>query len=72
MSSFNPQKLNSGGPEFALTLIDKRTGLKVFDERKFDEPLLFVDYAADIVQKQLELRLFKSAVRLTFTDKPLR
>jgi hypothetical protein len=70
MSSFKPQKPNSGGLEFGLTLIDKRSGQIVFDQRNFDEQLLFVEYAADVVQKQLELRLFKSVLRLTFTDKP--
>jgi hypothetical protein len=71
MSSFNPPRPNSGSLEFGLTLIDKRTGQKILDERKFEEPLLFVEYAADVVQKQLELRFVKSVRRLTFTDKPL-
>jgi outer membrane protein assembly factor BamB len=71
MSSFTPLRPNGQGQESGLTIIDKRNGQVVFDDRKFDEPLLFIDYGIDIEQKQLELRLFKSTLRLTFTDKPL-
>jgi outer membrane protein assembly factor BamB len=55
---------------FALTCLDKRNGRLIYDKRDFDEHLLFVEYAADIEQKQLDLRLFRSVLRLTFTDKP--
>src|SRR5262245_18712430 len=71
MSSFNPLKPNGQGQEFGLTILDKRNGQVIFDDRKFDEPLLFIDYGVDVEQKQLELRLFKSTLRLTFTDKSL-
>jgi hypothetical protein len=55
---------------YALTCLDKRNGRLIYDNREFDEHLLFVEYAADIEQKQLDLRLFRSVLRLTFTDKP--
>src|SRR5262249_55464526 len=57
MSSFTPLRPNGQGQEFGLTILDKRNGQVVFDDRKFDEPLLFIDYGIDIEQKQLELRL---------------
>jgi hypothetical protein len=73
VSCFNLPRPAGQGLEqhFGLTCLDKRTGRVAFDDRKFDEQILFVDYAADIEQKQIELRLFKSIVRLAFTDKPV-
>jgi hypothetical protein len=56
--------------QYRLTCLDRRSGRVVFDNRN-DEQIFFVDFAADTEQKQLELRLFKSIVRLTFTDKPI-
>ena len=72
VSHFALAKKNVPGLDshFGLTCLDKRNGRLVFDNRDFDEQLLFVEYAADIEQKQLELRLFRSVLRLTFTDKP--
>ncbi len=65
-------KKNTPGLEsnYGLTCLDKRNGRLVFDNRNLDETLLFVEYAADVDLKQLELRLFRSVLRLTFTDKP--
>jgi outer membrane protein assembly factor BamB len=54
---------------FALTCLDKRNGRLAFDNRDFDEQILYVEYGADVEQKQLDLRLFRSVLRLTFTDK---
>ncbi len=74
MSNFRVAKLNAPGQfeqQCGLTCLDKRTGRAVFDNRKLDEPGFFVDFAADAEQKQLELRLFKSIIRLTFTDRPV-
>ncbi|HLJ09567.1 MAG TPA: hypothetical protein VKU82_00185, partial [Planctomycetaceae bacterium] len=56
---------------FGLTCLDKRTGRIIFDERDLDEHLYFVEYVTDIEQKHLDLRLFGSVLRLTFTDKPI-
>ena len=72
VSHFALAKKNSPAMEsrYALTCLDKRNGRLVFDDRNFDEQILFVDYAADVEQKQLDLRLFRSVLRLTFTDKP--
>jgi hypothetical protein len=69
MASFSQQRPSP--QQFSLTLLDKRTGRLVFDNRNFDEQLLFVEYEPDVVQKQLELRFLKGALRLTFTDKPI-
>ena len=52
-------------------VLDRRTGRIVFRDKKADEPLMTVDPYTDPDQRRLELRLFKSIVRLTFTDKPL-
>jgi outer membrane protein assembly factor BamB len=71
MASFSQQRPAPQNLEYRLTLLDKRTGRLVFNKANFDEPLLYVEYDADIIQKQLELRLLKSALRLTFTDKPI-
>jgi outer membrane protein assembly factor BamB len=74
MSNFRVQKVaapNQVENRCGLTCLDKRTGRVVFDDRRLDETLFFVDFAADADQKQLELRLFRSTVRLTFTDKPV-
>ena len=72
VSHFALAKKNVPGLDshFGLTCLDKRNGRLVFDNRDFDEQLLFVEYAADIEQKQLDLRMFRSVLRLTFTDKP--
>jgi hypothetical protein len=56
---------------FGLTCLDKRNGRLAFDNREFDEQLLFVESTADKDQKQLDLRLFRSILRLTFTDRLL-
>jgi outer membrane protein assembly factor BamB len=56
---------------FGLTCLDKRNGRIVFDNREFDEQLLYVDYSADHDLKQVDLRLFRSIMRLNFTDKPV-
>jgi outer membrane protein assembly factor BamB len=71
--NFQGQRRNGPGSEnfYGLTCIDKRTGRIVFDDRELKEQFLWVDYAADPDDKQLELRLFRSIVRLTFTDKPV-
>jgi hypothetical protein len=55
---------------FGLTCLDKRNGRLVVDNREFDEQLLFVEYSADSDQKQIDLRLFRSILRLNLTDKP--
>lgn len=57
-------------PRFGMMCVDKRTGRTVFDEQQANEQLSYVDVAADIDQHQIELRLLRSTVRLTFTDKP--
>ena len=70
---FAPAKKNVPGLDnrFGLTCLDKRNGRLVFDNRNFDEQqFLFIEYSADIEQKQLDLRLLRSVLRLTFTDKP--
>jgi hypothetical protein len=71
--NFQGQRRNGGlGTDnfYGLTCIDKRTGRIVFDDRELKEQFFSVEYAADPDNKQLELRLFRSIVRLTFTDKP--
>ncbi|MES1262151.1 MAG: PQQ-binding-like beta-propeller repeat protein, partial [Acidobacteriota bacterium] len=57
-------------PRFSLLCIDKRNGRVVFNEEQANEPLYYIDFAADVEQHQLELKTFRSTVRLTFTDKP--
>jgi outer membrane protein assembly factor BamB len=72
--NFQGQRRNGGlGNDnfYGLTCIDKRSGRIVFDDRELKEQFFSVEYAADPDDKQLELRLFRSIVRLTFTDKPL-
>ena len=71
--NFNVPKANGPGLEShcGLTCIDKRTGEIVFDNRHLDEQIFFVEYTVDSDLKQLELRLFRSILRLTFTDNPL-
>jgi outer membrane protein assembly factor BamB len=71
MCNFHAAKKDGLGLEshYGLTCIDKRSGRIVFDNREFEQ-FFSVEYVADTDQKQLELRLFKSIVRLTFTDKP--
>jgi hypothetical protein len=62
---------NAGRPaaNFHLMCLDKRTGRVAFSEVQQNEPQNFVDIVADIDQHQIELKLARSAVRLTFTDK---
>ncbi|MBI3865453.1 MAG: PQQ-binding-like beta-propeller repeat protein [Planctomycetia bacterium] len=55
---------------FGLTCLDTRNGRLVIDNREFDEQLLFVEYIADPDQRLLDLRLFRSVLRLTFSGKP--
>jgi outer membrane protein assembly factor BamB len=56
---------------FGLTCLDKRTGRLVFDERNLEEQFFSIDYSADPDQKQIELRMYRSVLRLTFTDQPV-
>jgi outer membrane protein assembly factor BamB len=56
---------------FGLTCLDKRTGRLVFDERNLEEQFFSIDYTADPDQKQIELRMYRSVLRLTFTDQPV-
>ena len=56
--------------QFGLTILDKRNGRLVFDNRDLKEQILFIEYTGDADQKLLELRLLRSVVRLTFTDMP--
>jgi outer membrane protein assembly factor BamB/tetratricopeptide (TPR) repeat protein len=64
------QRIAGKTPRFSLMCIDKRNGRVVFNEEQANEPLYYIDYAADVEQHQLELKTFRSTVRLTFTDKP--
>jgi len=69
ISNFALPKKNDS--HVGLTCLDKRNGRFVYDNREFaTQPQLYVDYLADFEQKQLEMRLFQSVLRLTFTDKP--
>ena len=72
VSHFALPKKNVPGLDsrYGLTCLDKRNGRLVIDNRDFDEQIPFVEYTADVEQKQLDLRLFRSILRLTFTDKP--
>ncbi|MSR59868.1 MAG: hypothetical protein EXS05_19890 [Planctomycetaceae bacterium] len=56
--------------QFSLLCLDKRTGRIVYSDKQANEPLYYVDFAVDIDAAQIELRLFRSTVRLTFTGKP--
>ena len=61
---------NVRSSEFNVLCLDKRTGRIVFKEDQAIEQWTSIDYTADVDQHQVELRLFKSTIRLTFTDKP--
>jgi hypothetical protein len=53
-----------------ITCLDKRTGRIVYAERLTQEGQHHFDVTADVDQHQVDLRLGRSTVRLTFTDKP--
>ncbi|MFN0054491.1 MAG: PQQ-binding-like beta-propeller repeat protein [Planctomycetales bacterium] len=54
-----------------LLCLDKRTGRVLYEDKRRDEPSLFyVEYGVDFDQQQIELKLARSTVRLTFTDTP--
>jgi hypothetical protein len=55
---------------FLLTVVDRATGKLVYDESRNDEPLTFIDYRWDADAPAIELQLFQSVVRFTFTGKP--
>jgi hypothetical protein len=54
----------------SLTCVDKRTGRVVFDDRQLDEPYPSIEFLPDLDERQIELRLVRSTLRLKFTDKP--
>jgi hypothetical protein len=53
-----------------LMCLDRRTGRVIWKDHQATEPLTPIEFAADHDQHQLELKLFRSTVRLSFTDKP--
>jgi outer membrane protein assembly factor BamB len=69
---FDQPRVNGPGidTQQGLTILDKRNGRVVFDNRDLKEKILFIEYTGDADQKLLEMRMLGSVVRLTFTDKP--
>lgn len=59
------------GSQFEILVLDRRNGNVIYRDRRPDEQLLFVEPFADPEHRQLELRLFRSVLKLKFTDQPL-
>lgn len=59
-----------GYSQFGILCLDQRNGKIVYEDRR-DEPLNSAEPVADPDQKRLELRLYRSLVQLTFTDKAI-
>jgi len=68
---YEPRRVGNGLEQrFLLTVVDRATGKLVYDESRNDEPLTFIDYRWDREALAIELQLFQSVVRFTFTGKP--
>ena len=68
---YEPRRVGNGLEQrFLLTVVDRATGKLVYDESRNDEPLTFIDYRWDADAPAIELQLFQSVVRFTFTGKP--
>lgn len=64
------QRPNSVESRVCLTLIDKRTGRVLYDERRLEEPPLPIEYNVDREEREIEMKMMRSTLRLKFTDKP--
>ena len=64
------QKNNLMENRACVTCIDRRTGRVLYDDRKLDEAIGAVEFSVDPDQSEIELKLMRSTIRLTFTDKP--
>lgn len=68
---FEPRRAGNGIEQrFLLTCLDRRTGRKLYEDSRTDEPLHFIDYRIDDDAATIELQLYQSVVRFEFTDKP--
>ena len=66
---FEPRRGGNGLEQrFLMTSLDRRTGKLLYEESRSDEPLHFIDYRIDEEAQTIELQLFQSVVKFTFSD----
>jgi outer membrane protein assembly factor BamB len=67
---FEPRRGGNGLEQrFLMTSLDRRTGKLLYEESRGDEPLHFIDYRLDEEAQTIELQLFQSVVKFTFSEK---
>jgi hypothetical protein len=67
---FEPRRGGNGLEQrFLMTSLDRRTGKLLYEESRGDEPLHFIDYRIDEEAQTIELQLFQSVVKFTFSEK---
>ena len=67
---FEPRRGGNGLEQrFLMTSLDRRTGKLLYEESRSDEPLHFIDYRIDEDAQTIELQLFQSVVKFTFSEK---
>ena len=65
---FEPRRGGNGLEQrFLMTSLDRRTGKLLYEESRSDEPLHFIDYRIDEDAQTIELQLFQSVVKFTFS-----
>jgi len=66
---FEPRRGGNGLEQrFLMTSLDRRTGKLLYEESRSDEPLHFIDYRVDEDAQTIELQLFQSVVKFSFTN----
>jgi hypothetical protein len=66
---FEPRRGGNGLEQrFLMTSLDRRTGKLLYEESRSDEPLHFIDYRIDEEAQTIELQLFQSVVKFTFSE----